>query len=224
MAQSKQGSAVRPPRPPVFSLPETRPFEGSRLDPEGDYDGVEFAGLDLTGADAPGAHFMDCALRDCVLDEAGLKRARFVDSLLSGVRGVGTVLAEAELRDVEVRDGRFGGVQLGGATLNRVLVRGGKIDFLNLRQARLTDVAFVDCVLVEPDFGGARCERVSFDGCELRGADFHGAALREVDLRGASRLEVARGVDRLSGAVISPPQLFDLAPRLAAELGVRVME
>ena len=41
-------------------------------------------------------------------------------------------------------------------------------------------------------------------------------------LRGAARLELARGAERLSGAVLSPSQLLDLAPVLAAALGVRV--
>ncbi|MDT0343323.1 pentapeptide repeat-containing protein [Streptomyces litchfieldiae] len=215
-------NAVKAPRPPVFTLPELRAFDGAELEAEGDYDGVEFDGLDLTGTQASGARFMDCALRQCVLDEARLKRARIMDTVLAGVRGVGTDLADAQLRDVEISEARLGGVQLSGATLTRVVVRGGKIDYLNLRQSRLVDVAFVGCVLVEPDLGGARCERVSFEDCDVRGADLSAATLKDVDLRGAVRLELARGVDRLSGAVISPGQLLDLAPLFAAELGVRV--
>jgi hypothetical protein len=35
-------------------------------------------------------------------------------------------------------------------------------------------------------------------------------------------VDIARGVDRLAGAVISPSQLLDLAPVFAAALGVRV--
>ncbi|CAM5533062.1 hypothetical protein SFUMM280S_07028 [Streptomyces fumanus] len=49
------------------------------------------------------------------------------------------------------------------------------------------------------------------------------SVLVDVDLRGAAPLEIARGVDRLAGAVISPAQLLGLAPVLAAELGVRVV-
>ena len=59
--------------------------------------------------------------------------------------------------------------------------------------------------------------------CALKEADLSAATLVDVDLRGAAPLELARGVDRLSGAVISPAQLLDLAPVLAAELGVRVL-
>lgn len=52
---------------------------------------------------------MDCALDGCTLDRAELARARFIDAVLTGVRGVGTDLAEASLRDVEVVDARLGG-------------------------------------------------------------------------------------------------------------------
>ncbi|WP_049563953.1 pentapeptide repeat-containing protein [Streptomyces sp. SBT349] len=217
-----QRDAVKAPRPPNFTLPVLSPFGEERLEPEGDYDGVEFSGLDLTGAAAPGAHFLDCALRRCVLDEAGMKRARLADTLLEEVRGVGTALSEAQLRDVEIRDARLGGIQLGGAALTRVRFQGGKIDYLNLRQARLTDVTFSGCVLVEPDFGGARLERVSFEACELREADLTSATLQHTDFRGAAHLSFARGIDRLAGAVITPTQLLDLAPHFAASMGVRV--
>ncbi|MBQ1119192.1 pentapeptide repeat-containing protein [Streptomyces sp. B15] len=215
-------SAVRGARRPEISLPELRPFEGQGLEPGGDYDGVRFEGLDLSGTDGSGATFLDVGVYRCALDEARLGRLRVIDSVLEGVWGVGTRLAGAELRDVELRDARLGGVQLHGARLNRVLVRGGKIDFLNLRQAKLTDVTFEGCVLNEPDFSGASLERVAFRDCALRRAEFNQVRLKDVDLRGATELELATGVDRLAGAVISPGQLMDLAPAFAAQIGVRV--
>ncbi|MEW2292160.1 pentapeptide repeat-containing protein [Streptomyces sp. NPDC006743] len=213
---------VKAARRPEVRLPALEAYEGAGLAPDGDYDGLEFRETDFAGQDGAGARFMDCALRGCVLDDASLRRARLFDTVLTGVRGVGTDLAEATLRDVELTDARLGGVQSHGAVLERVRIRGGKIDYLNLRKARLRDVVFEGCVLVEPDFGGARLERVEFVDCVLQGVDFGGAALTDVDLRGAARLEIARGVDRLAGAVISTGQLLDLAPVLAAELGVRV--
>ncbi|UED84783.1 pentapeptide repeat-containing protein [Streptomyces profundus] len=218
------GGVVAAPRRPSISLPEEPvPFEASAaFGAEEDYDGVEFVSHDLTGAEAGGVSLLDCALRGCVLDGVRLKGARLLDSLLQEVRGVGVDLMDAELRDVEISDARLGGAQCGGATLTRVLLRGGKMDYLNLRQARLIDVTFEGCVLIEPDFGGATLERVSFDDCELRGADFSSATLRDVDLRGVSSLSITRGVGRLSGAVISPTQLLELAPLLASELGLHV--
>ncbi|WP_394814509.1 pentapeptide repeat-containing protein [Streptomyces chisholmiae] len=216
---------VRGPQRPQLALPaEPEVFaDAAGLGAEEDYDGIEFVSRDFTGGRAPGASFLDCALRGCVLDRAELRGARLLDSLLQEVRAVGVELFDAELRDVEISDARLGGAQCGGASLTRVLVRGGKLDYLNLRQARLVDVTFEGCVLVEPDFAGARLERVSFDDCELRAPDLTGATLRDVDLRGVSSFEPGRGVDRLAGAVISPGQLVELAPLLAAQLGVRVL-
>jgi len=216
------GPGVKAARRPELRLPALERYEGGGLEPDGDYDGLEFLETDFAGQDGAGARFMDCALTGCALDEVRLTRARLLDSVLAGVRGVGADLAEATLRDVEVTDARLGGTQLHGAALERVVIRGGKIDFLNLRSARLKDVVFEGCVLVEPDFGGARLERVEFVDCALKGADLTGVSLVDVDLRGAASLEIARGVDRLSGAVISPSQLLDLAPVLAGELGIRV--
>ncbi|MEU3064799.1 pentapeptide repeat-containing protein [Streptomyces subrutilus] len=220
---SERQGAVKAVRRAEVRLPELTAWDGGGLEPDGDYDGLEFADLDLAGQEGTGARFMDCALRRCALDETGLGRARFMDSVLEGVRGVGTDLAEASLRDVEVVDARLGGVQMHGAVLERVVVRGGKIDYLNLRKARLKDVVFEACVLVEPDFAGAVLERVEFRDCVLRGADFGGVRMADVDLREATELGIARGVDALSGAVISPAQLFDLAPALAVQLGIRVL-
>ncbi|MCP3768633.1 MULTISPECIES: pentapeptide repeat-containing protein [unclassified Streptomyces] len=218
------GTRVKGARRPELRLPAPERYEGGGLEPDGDYDGLEFFETDLSAQDGAGARFMDCVLTGCALDEARLSRARLLDSVLAGVRGVGTDLSGAVLRDVEVTDARLGGTQVHGAELERVLIRGGKIDFLNLRSARLRDVVFESCVLVEPDFGGARLERVEFVDCALKGADLSGATLTDVDLRGAASLEIARGVDRLAGAVISTGQLLDLAPVLAGELGIRVLD
>lgn len=214
--------AVRAARRPEVTLPGLRPYEGGELEPEGDYDGLEFEDLDFAGQRAGGARFLDCGIRRCAFDEVRLGRARFLDCVLEGVRGVGTDASEARLRDVELVDARLGGVQLHGAVLERVVVRGGKIDYLNLRTARLTDVVFEGCVLVEPDFGGAVLERVEFVDCALRRVDFTQARMTDVDLRAVAELDIARGVEDLAGAVISPAQLLDLAPVLAARLGLRV--
>jgi uncharacterized protein YjbI with pentapeptide repeats len=217
-----RGTAVKRAQRPELRLPALEPFRGGELEPDGNYDGLEFRELELVGQDGGGARFMDCALTGCAMDETRLQHARVLDSVLTGIRGVGTDLAESTFRDVELIDARLGGVQLHGAVLERVVVRGGKIDYLNLRTAKLKDVVFEGCVLVEPDFAGARLERVEFVDCVLKEADLTSVVLKDVDLRGAAELGIARGVDRLAGAVISSVQLMDLAPVLAVEMGIRV--
>jgi uncharacterized protein YjbI with pentapeptide repeats len=218
----RTAASVRGARRPEVRPAVVEPWAGPRLEPDGAYDGLEFRDADLAGHDGGGARFMDCVLAGCALDETRLRHARILDSVLDAPRGVGTDLADATLRDVEMRDARLGGTQAHGAVLERVLIRGGKLDYLNLRTARLKDVVFDNCVLVEPDFGGARLERVEFVGCVLKDADLTAVTLADVDLRGAAELSIARGLDRLSGAVISTAQLMDLAPAFAAELGIRV--
>ncbi|GHG64839.1 pentapeptide repeat-containing protein [Streptomyces griseocarneus] len=209
-------------RLPEVRLPALRPYGGGELEPEEDYDGLDFSDADFAGQSGKGAYFGDCGLYRCALDETLLGRARMVDCVLDGVRGVGTDLSEASLRGVEVRDARFGGVQLHGAVLERVLVKGGKIDYLNARKAVLKDVTFDGCVLSEADFGGARLERVVFRDCVLRRVDFTGTQMTDVDLRTVAELDIARGVERLSGAIVTPSQLLDLAPAFAAAIGLRV--
>ncbi|MFJ8362331.1 pentapeptide repeat-containing protein [Streptomyces sp. NPDC093984] len=220
----RKARVVKAARRPEVRLPELVTWTDGEVLPDGDYDGLEFRDADLAGQDGGGARFMDCALTGCALDGTGLHHARVLDSVLTGIRGVGTDLAEATLRDVELVEARLGGTQLHGAVLERVLVRGGKIDYLNLRKARLKDVVFEGCVLIEPDFGGARLERVEFVDCVLKGADLTAATLVDVDLRRAAELDIARGLERLSGAAISHAQLLDLAPVLAAVMGLRVAE
>lgn len=217
----KAGGGSTAARRPEVRLPPLVPYGGG-LEPDGEYDGQELAGLELADQEGPGSRFIDCALRDCGLDRTDLGRSRFIDCVLEGIRGVGTDLAGASLRDVEVVDARLGGVQLHGAVFERVLIRGGKIDYLNLRRARLKDVVFDGCVLAEPDFGGAELERVEFRDCVLKEADLSGVRMKDVDLRTVAELGIARGIDRLSGAVISTAQLLDLAPAFAAQIGVRV--
>lgn len=218
----RSGGGIAAARRPEVRLPPLTDFEGGGLEADGDYDGVRFGSVDLADESGRGARFMDCALEGCALDRTELSRARFIDSVLTGVRGVGTDLSSASLRDVEVVDARLGGVQLHGAVLERVLVRGGKIDYLNLRKARLKDVVFEGCVLAEPDFGGAQLTRVEFRDCVLKRVDFSAVRMESVDLRSVAELDIARGVERLAGAVISPAQLMELAPAFAAQIGVRV--
>jgi uncharacterized protein YjbI with pentapeptide repeats len=111
----------------------------------------------------------------------------------------------------------------------RVLFRGCKLDSVNFRDSRLTDVAFEDCVLRDVDFGSAKLIRVRFPGCQFANVDFTKATCTSVDLRGA-RLGSAdtpgikAGYDSLSGTRIDSVQLMTLAPLLADHLGIKVAD
>ncbi len=111
---------------------------------------------------------------------------------------------------------------LPGSDLTRVRLRGGKVDYLNLRAATLTDVHLDDVVVGELDLGGASATRLRVDGA-LGRLDVTGADLRDVDLRGAD-LRAPTGLAGLAGAVVSPAQLLELAPALADHVGLRVLD
>ena len=199
------------------------PRVASSVRPDGTYDEETFTGTDLAGADGGGARFLDCRLDEADLTEAHLKDSRWTDCQLNRVRGVGTELVEASLLDCTLVEPRLGAVAAYGSTWRRVTVRGGKIDYLNLRGARLREVRFEDCVLLEPDFSDATLNDVTFDGCVLTGAQWNQAKLTKVDLSGA-RLLAPQGLTSLRGATISRVQLIELADAFADQLGIRVRD
>ena len=190
------------------------------LRPEADLDGEVLTG-DLSGSSAGNARFLECTFQRCYLTELSAPRARFADTGRYAVHGAGVDLAESTWLDCVVQGARLGAVQLFGAELRRVRFEGCKIEFLNLRGARLAECAFLDCQLLEPDFAEATLEKVDFAGSRLVSPDFGRARMKDVDVSGAD-LAGPRGLAGLRGATVSRLQLVDLAPALAAELGILV--
>ena len=95
------------------------------------------------------------------------------------------------------------------------------LDAVNLRGATLQDVAFESCALRDLDLGSATLTRLRLPACHVERLDLTNATLADVDLRGAE-LDISRGIDRLSGAVVDTGQLMTLAPTMAAHLGLEV--
>jgi uncharacterized protein YjbI with pentapeptide repeats len=204
------------------TLPELQPADGGDLGADGYHDAVEFRDLDLSGQEAPRCRFIESGLFNCSLDGTALRESRLTDCLLDGVRAGALDMTGSFWRDVVVNDCRFGAFTVPASAMVRVRVTGGKIDFLNARDAELTDVRFEGCRLGEVEFGGARLRRVTFADCRIERVEFSRATLHEVDLS-RSQLRLLGGVDRLSGAVISEAQLAQLAPVLAGHLGLTVV-
>lgn len=196
------------------------PYRGA-LEREGYYDDLELDGLDLTGQDAREARFLDCALHGCVLDDVRLAGAHLVDTSLVEVRAATLDVPRAEWRDVSVTDCRLGAVRAFAGELLRVTITGGKIDYLNLRDATIRELRLVGVTIGDLDLAGARARDVVVQDCRVRRLDLTNARLTDVDLRGADLSEID-GLVGLAGATISEEQLVSLAPALAAQLGVLV--
>jgi uncharacterized protein YjbI with pentapeptide repeats len=189
--------------------------------PGSTYEGAVWGGGVLEDVDAEDSTFLDCTLDGLTVTGGGWERTSWRGGALTGVRVVGGRFARSRWRDVRVERSAFSGCELYGAHLQGVRFAAGMLDAVNLRGAVVEDVSFEDCVLRDVDLGGARLTRVNLAGCRIERLDLTKATLAEVDLRG-SALGIARGLDRLGGAVLDIGQVLELAPALAAHLGVDV--
>ncbi len=204
-----------------FALPDLSRFDGDSLAIGRDYDAALFAELDFTGQDVPDARFFECRLDRCCVDGLSLRRVRFIGCQLAGLFGASVDFADSTWRDSELVGGRLGAVTLAGAMWKDVRVHGMKFGFLNLAGARLEDVVFEECEIASLDVGAAQLKSVSFIDCSIEEITVAEATLSKVDLSRA-RLRTIIGVDNLRGAIVSHLQLLDLAPQLAAQLGLEV--
>lgn len=211
------------PRDHLADLPYAstlRPHQGE-LGPDEDYEGVHFDGLDLDAPRALGSRFMECAFTQVTMQDGRLRRARFNDVWLRGVRLTATELSDSNWIDATIIGSVAAGVVAHGSRLRQVTFRGCKLHGVNFRAATLTEVTFEDCMLREADFGGATLRRCQFPGSQLHETDFSQVTLDKVDLRGAE-LGIIITPGALSGATITPVQLAELAPLLAEHAGITV--
>ena len=102
-----------------------------------------------------------------------------------------------------------------------ITLAGGKVDYLNLRDATVRELRIVGATIDDLDLAGTTARDVVVEASRVRRLDVARARLTHVDLRGADLARVD-GLDGLAGATISEEQLAALAPLLAAHLGVVV--
>jgi uncharacterized protein YjbI with pentapeptide repeats len=216
-----KGIGRRTEPPTQIDLPELVRLAGADLAAHGDYEGIQLVDVDLAGRKLDGAAFVACHLDRCGLDEVSLRRGRMSDCLLTEIHAVNLEAADAVWRDSLLVDPRIGALSAPGIVWDGIRIRGGKLDFVNLSGSKLADVALEGCVIGELDLGQAEVKRLRLDGAVIGVLDVTTARLADVDLSDAS-LGFVRGIGGLRGATISPSQLLDLAPILAAHVGVRI--
>lgn len=225
MVERRGGPGGRDRVAPSFDpIPLDDLVEGSvdeLLEPHADVEGrdyaVDGADLDLRSVAVFGSRISGLGgtttLRDVRLAEVVVERSDVTVLRASG----------ALWRDVEWRASRVGSAELHDSEWRAVRFVGCRLAFVNLRGSDLEDVAFEDCVIDELDLVQATALRVAFPGTTIGRLDLQHASLRHVDLRGAELRELA-GVEAMSGTIVSPAQLADLAPILAANLGITIAD
>lgn len=206
----------------IIDLPDLTPFDGG-LQPDGDYDALDFDGLDLSGQRAYRARLTQSRIHDCDLDAVDLRDGLIAECVFDLINAGTLNTAGANWRDVRLQQVRIGSLQAFDATLTRVIARNARLDFVNLRAAKLHDVRFEKCTISDLDLGSATARRVSFADCRIDRVDCFHADLEHVDFS-ESHIETFDDIGHLRGAVINPAQVVALAPAMASHLGLTVRD
>ncbi|HET8878777.1 MAG TPA: pentapeptide repeat-containing protein [Arthrobacter sp.] len=212
---------VTAPRLPAVRLADLRPDPEPAFRRGERYDGVAYHRAVADGLELSGTDFVECDFAGVSFHETQLRGAGFRDCVLADMVAPVLTAARAGLRDVEIRNPRWGSAELYESRWQSVRIDGGKLDYVNLRGATLTDVQISDCIISELDLGACTATRVVLKDCTVGSLDFSSARLKDVDLRGTEFRSVS-GLGNLSGLVIDEYQLSLLAPLLAGHLGITV--
>ncbi len=204
-----------------ITLPELQNNDGALLASGQSVDAERFANVNLDGRDLTGISFGECEFLTVSLHETRLRGASFSECLASDLHAPVFSAPRSSWRDVRIDRARLGSVEAYEATLRSVHIDGSKLDFVNLRNANLTDVRFSNCVIDELDLGSATVQRFELQNCRITTLEIGGAKLKDVDLRGGD-FSAIHGLEGLRGATIDEAQLSQLAPLLAAHLGIHV--
>lgn len=169
-----------------------------------------------------GVTFTDCELAAWRVERLGMAGTRLMDVVIRAWGAPVVTAGRLAARNLVVEESRLGALDIHDATIRRALVRGSKLTWVNLRAAQLTDVRFEDCTFDELDLSEASATRVAFHRCSTATLTLHNTRLSDVDLRGL-QMQAINGLDSLRGATINQSQLTELAPLLAAHLGISVV-
>lgn len=220
MPRQQTGTGTRAPVVDTLHLQDLA--DGGGTAPGRHQEAVAWSGESFAGLDLHGSVFSECALESVSLDDADLTAARFLESRLENLYAPVFRAPRTTFRDVELSNPRLGSAEMYGGGWNSVRLDGGKIDYLNLRGCTLTNVLVSNCIIGELDLDGARLNRVAFRDCRIGSLLLgNGGSAVDADLRG-SEFRSITGLAGLKGFTVDEGQLLQLAPLLAAQLGLRV--
>lgn len=221
-ARGKAAAKVAPPRLSPVELNDLEELRGGVFHRGDRHENALFTRAAMDGLDLGGAVFAECRFDAASFNDAQLRGASFRDCILAEAYAPVFRGARSTWREVEFRNPRLGSAELYESGWQSVRIDGGKVDFLNLRGAKLNDVLISGCIINELDLGGASATRVKLEDCTVGSLDVAGARLKDFDIRGTDFRGIS-GLGSLSGMVIDEHQLNLLAPLIAAHLGVAVL-
>jgi len=181
------------------------------------------ARLDLSGS----VDLAYASLEQCVIsanaDTIDLTGATILDVDVSGVRTTAVKLRNAGIRRLRITGGRIGTLDLSSARIDELELRDLRIDYLSLGGAKASDILIVDSTIKALDMPQAELTRVAFENCRSDEVDPRGMRATDVDLRGLD----ANGfmdTNSLRGTTLTTFQIQQLAPTIAAGLGIQVKD
>lgn len=176
---------------------------------------------DIAGLRAQGFSVNESRLKKLNATSAKLEKTSFLDAELLHCDLIAISLAESSWQRVLIKSSRCSGMQLQTSTLKNVTFDDCKLNLANFRFSKLTNVRFKDCLLDEADFYAAVLKNVEFQNCVMNKTEFSGSELKVVDFRTSDIVNIAN-ISSLAGASIDYVQLIGIAPKLAAELKIKV--
>lgn len=124
-----------------------------------------------------------------------------------------------------VTSSRFDGCKMTGTSflgeMSDLEFRNCRLQLSSLAMTSIDRVAFTECELADVDLLESRLSDVTFEGSQLTGVSGHRANFERVDLRGANPIEVVN-VTSLAGCMVGTSQIYEMAPLLAAMVGLQV--
>jgi uncharacterized protein YjbI with pentapeptide repeats len=187
-----------------------------------DYRDLHITGDDLGVPDVRGCGFINSVFSSLETIEGELAECEFTSSLFDQVRFIRTSMVGCRSVDSRFTSTALLGVDLSGSLLRRVRFHDCKLERVNFKFAKFEHVSFDECSLVDVHFGDATLKSVAFPGSNLDAIHVQNSHLDKVDLRQVANLGTVDNVFALRGAVISSPQLVDLAAALAQRAGIIV--
>lgn len=213
---------TQPPHPVSIVLDGIEDHTSEELVARAELHGARYANVEADELVLTNAHLDGVAFDGVTAARASLSGASLTEVAFSGLNVPVIDAPRTRWAEVEM-SGRIGAFTAYESAFRSVHFLGCRLSFVNLRAAELLDVTFTDCSIEELDLGGATCRRVRLIDTQVNTLDVRQSTLKDFDLRDAE-LSTITGIERLSGATVTPDQVTLLAPLLAAHMGLRVEE
>lgn len=154
---------------------------------------VVFENCHLTDCIFCKASFTDVVFRSCELSNSDFTDGYFNRCEFNNTKGVGTKLVDTSITNMALLDCNFRYAELGGASVDRLLVQ----------KSDLSDSLFNECSFKQVEFKDSTFNRASFFKTVLRGIDF-----TQCEING---ITVSDSFWELKGAIVNEFQAVELS-------------